>query len=127
MEATLVDRTAGISPARERFWGIIGGTIGALFGVGAALVATVLDGIPWIETGGMYPARFEQAQWLYLDGFLLFGLVVGTAFGVAALVYARRGSFPRTDTYGALLMAVLLLLLSGVILFIRVAALIQGA
>lgn len=127
MEATPLDRTAGINPTRERFWGMVGAAVGSVFGVGAALVATLLDGIPWQESGGAYPAIFEQHTWLYLDFFLLFGFGVGAAFGVAALVYARRGAYPRTDTYGALLMGLILLLLCGVILFVRIMAMIGGA
>jgi hypothetical protein len=48
---------AGTSPARERRWGLIGGTLGSLYGVGAGLVAIVVEGAPWWPTG-TYPPFF---------------------------------------------------------------------
>ena len=39
LEDNPIDKKAGLSPVRERRWGLIGGTVGPLVGVGAALVA----------------------------------------------------------------------------------------
>ena len=43
-------REAGTSPAREQRWGMIGGTLGSLYGVGAALIALLVEGAPWWPT-----------------------------------------------------------------------------
>ncbi len=122
MEPTPLDRTAGLSPNREKFWGMVGALTGSGFGIGAALIAYFIDGMPMRESG-MYPSIFKRPDLLALDVFLLIGLCVGAAFGIAGLLYARNGKYPRTDAYGAMLMAVILLLLCGVILFIRLSAL----
>jgi hypothetical protein len=120
-----VERSAGVSAARERRWGLIGAAAGALAGGGCALVAVLLDGASWYESGP-YPAVFREARPLAIDVYLLLVLFVGLGFSVAALVHARRSAFPRSDALGAGLLGSLLGMLAGVILFIRVFALTRG-
>jgi hypothetical protein len=117
-----VDRSAGLSPARERRWGLIGGLAGALAGSICALVAVYLDGASWLESGP-YPAVFREPRLLAVDVCLLAFIVVGLGFSVAALVFVRRSPFPRSEGYGAGLIGALLSVLGGVILFIRLVAL----
>jgi hypothetical protein len=120
-----VNPSAGVSAARERRWGLIGGSAGAFAGVGCGLVAVFMDGASWFESGP-YPSFFREARLLAIDVYLLLMLVAGLGFSVAALVLARRSPFPRSDAYGAGLLGALLGVLAGVILFIRVFALTRG-
>lgn len=121
-EARAVERAAGLSDSRERRWGWLGGVIGSLVGVGAALVAVVLDGAFWYEAGP-FPSVFRERRLLAIDVYLLGSVVVGLGFSLAALLQARRSPFPRSDAYGAGLLGALLSVLGGAILFVRVLAL----
>ncbi len=125
LEERPIDRTAGLSPARERRWGLIGGLAGALAGCTCALVAVYLDGASWLESGP-YPAIFREPRLLAIDVCLLVFIVLGLGFSVAALVSVRRSPFPRSEAYGAGLIGALLSVLGGVILFIRLVALTGG-
>lgn len=120
-----VDPSAGVSASRERLWGLIGGSAGALAGVGSGLVAVLIDGAPWFESGP-YPSLFREPRLLAIDVYLLLVLVAALTFSATALVLARRSPFPRSDAYGAGLLGTLLGVLPGVILFIRVLALTRG-
>jgi hypothetical protein len=120
-----VDRSAGLSPARERRWGWIGGAAGALAGCTCGRVAVYVDGASWYESGP-YPAIFREPRLLAIDVCLLVFIVLGLGFSVAALISARRSPFPRTEAYGAGLIGALLSALGGVILFIRLVALTGG-
>ena len=124
-EARAVEPSAGVSAARERRWGLIGGVVGAATGAGAALVAVYLDGASWFESG-LYPSVFREARLLAIDLYLLLVILVGVGFSLAALVQVRRSPFPRSDAYGAGLLGALLAVLGGVILFVRVFALTRG-
>jgi len=119
-----VDRKTGLSPTRERTWGWIGGTVGSLFGIGAALVAMVLDGVPWYSSGP-YPLVFTEQRLLAIDFYLLAALVVGLGFSTAAAIFSRRSPYPRTDAFGAGLLGVILTGVSGFVFFTRLVALIQ--
>jgi len=121
MERT-VSPEDGRSGAHERRWGLIGGLVGSLTGVGAAAVAILIDGVPPFE-GGPWPSVFREPRLLAIDVYLLGALLVGAGFSVAGMVSARRGAFPRTDAYGAALVGTLLLTLAGLILFVRILAL----
>jgi len=125
IEERPIERAAGISAARERRWGWIGGTAGALAGCASALTAVLVDGAPWFEPGP-YPSIFREPRLLAVDVCMLFMLVAGLGFAATALVHARRSSFPRSDSYGAGLIGALLAALGGLILFIRVVALTRG-
>ena len=116
---------AGTSAARERRWGLIGGTLGSLYGVGAALIAVVVEGAPWWPTG-TYPPFFATPRLLAFDVYLAFALATGVGFLVAALVLARVSRYPRTDVSGALVTGLVLALTSGAILFTRLLAVIRG-
>jgi hypothetical protein len=104
---------------------VVGGALGALFGIGSALIAVYVQGARWIETP--YPAFFSQRHVLAYDVFLLAGLAVGAGFLVAALLLCRFGRYPRTDAFGALLIGTILVALSTAILLTRLVAIIRGA
>jgi hypothetical protein len=125
LEERPIDRAEGLSPARERKWGLVGGLAGALAGCTCALVAVYLDGASWLESGP-YPAIFREPRLLAVDVCLLAFIVVGLGFSVAGLVSVRRSPFPRSEAYGAGLIGALLSVLGGVILFIRLVALTGG-
>ena len=112
----------GLSGARERRWGLMGGLVGSLVGLGAAAVAVLIDGVSPRE-GGPWPSVFEEPRLLAIDVYLPAALVVGMGFSVSALLSARRGPFPRTDAYGAGLVGEMLTTLAGLIFFVRILAL----
>ncbi len=119
-------REAGTSPVRERRWGMIGGTLGSLYGVGAALIALLVEGAPWWPTG-TYPPFFTTPRLLAFDVYMIAALVTGVGFLVAALALARLSRYPRTDASGALVLGLVLGLTSGAILFARLVAVVRGA
>jgi hypothetical protein len=114
---------SGTSPARERRWGRIGGTLGSLYGVGAALIAIFVEGAPWWPTG-TYPPFFATPRLLTFDVYMTVALATGLGFLVAALVLARRSPYPRTDVSGAGLTGLVLTATSGAILFTRLLAIV---
>jgi hypothetical protein len=120
-----VGREAGTNPARERRWGVIGGTLGSLYGVGSALIAVFVEGAPWWPTG-TYPAFFATPRVLVFDVYLALALVTGVGFLVAGLVLARLSRYPRTDVSGALVLGLVLGLTSGAILLTRLLAVVRG-
>jgi hypothetical protein len=117
-----VDRSSGTSSSRERKWGFIGGLAGAAVGIGSAAIAVGIDGASFYETGP-YPRIFRSGEILALDLYLLAVLLAGASFSAAALVFARSSPYPRTECYGAGLTGLILSLLAGLILFIRLMAL----
>ena len=123
LEENPVDKKAGLSPSRERRWGLIGGTVGPLVGVGAALVAVGIDGVPW-NSSGPYPLVFTEPRLLALDVFLVLVFLAGMGFSTAGLIYSRRSSYTRTDAFGAGLMGTILMGVGGLVFFTRLAALI---
>jgi hypothetical protein len=125
IEGRQIAPEAGTSPARERRWGVIGGTLGALYGLGAALIAVYVEGAPWWPAGP-YPAFFATPRLLVFDLYLASALVTGVGFLVAALVLARVSPYPRTDAGGALIAGLVLALTSGAILCTRFLAIMRG-
>ena len=123
LEDNPIDKKAGLSPVRERRWGLIGGTVGPLVGVGAALVAIGIDGVPW-NSSGPYPLVFTEPRLLALDIYLFVVFLTGLGFSTAAAVFSKRSSYPRTDAFGAGLLGTILMGVSGLVLFTRLAALI---
>jgi len=127
VEESRFDRPAargiGASDARERLWGLIGGVVGASFGVGSFLVAWLVDGASWSElSGAPYPPFLAARRTIGLDYYLLGAVLLGLAFLAQALLRLRLGRYPRSDGYGATLIGGLLCVLGGVILFVRVFA-----
>jgi hypothetical protein len=94
-----ISTAAGRSARRARRWGVVGGVLGSLFGIGSALIAVYVHGAQWAEAP--YPAFFSQRHVLAYDVFLLFGLAVGAGFLVAALLLCRFGRYPRGATVSA--------------------------
>jgi hypothetical protein len=120
-----ISTTAGRSARRERRWGVAGGVLGSLFGLGSALIAVYVEGARWTEAP--YPAFFSQRHVLTYDVFLMAGLTVGAGFLVAALMLCRLGRYPRTDAFGALLIGTILVVLGAAILLTRLFAIIRDA
>jgi hypothetical protein len=104
---------------------MIGGTVGSLYGVGAALIALFVEGAPWWPTG-TYPPFFATPRVLVFDVYLALSLITGVGFLVAALVLARLSRYPRTDVSGALVLGLVLGLTSGAILLTRLMAVVRG-
>lgn len=111
---------------RERIWGLAGGAIGATFGIGSALIAMLVEGAP-ATPSGFYPQFFTSPRLLAFDAFLLLTLIVGLAFMGLALIFARVGRYPRTDCFGAGLLGTILSALGGLLIFVRLVAVIRGA
>jgi hypothetical protein len=120
-----VDREAGVSASRERKWGLVGGLAGTVVGVGSAAVAVGIDGAAFYETG-LYPRIFQRREILAMDLYMLAVLIAGTGFSAAALLLARRSPYPRTECFGAGLMGLILSFLAGVLLLLRLMALLAA-
>ena len=120
-----IGREAGTSSVRERRWGLLGGLLGALYGLGSAFIAVYVEGAPW-WSGGPYPAFLATPRVLTFDLYLGSALATGVGFLVAALALARLSRYPRTDASGALVVGLVLGLTSGVILFARLLAVVRG-
>ena len=117
------ERAVGVSAARERLWGVVGGLVGSSVGVGSFLVAWLIDRAPWNElSGAPYPPFLAARRMIGLDYYLLSVVLLGMAFLACALLGLRLGRFPRSDGYGATLVGGLLCALGGVVLFVRVFA-----
>ncbi|HEX9722780.1 MAG TPA: hypothetical protein VGC53_00690 [Vicinamibacteria bacterium] len=123
LEENPLDKTAGLSPSRERRWGMIGGTVGSLVGIGAGLIGFAIDGVPWYSSGP-YPDVFTEHRLLALDVYLLVVFFAGLGFSTAAAIYSRRSAHPRSDAFAAGLLGTILMGISGLIFFTRVVALI---
>jgi hypothetical protein len=122
-----VGQAAGVSGRRERWWGVTGGFIGGLAGVGSLLVPWLLEGTPLRELWGTpYPPIFARRSIMALDYYFL-GLVgLGLVFLEAAVVALRWSRFPRTDGAAAALLGTVLCALGGVVLFVRLWAVVHG-
>lgn len=116
----------GLAARRERIWGLTGGAIGVSFGVGSALIAMLVEQAPAFSSG-LYPQFFSSPRLVAYDAFLLLTLMVGLAFMGLALVFARVGRYPRTDGFGAGLLGTILSALGGLLIFLRLVAVIRGA
>lgn len=122
MEQT-VEREAGVSPKRERRWGIIGGAAGSLAGTGAFLISWLMQGesLASMISGGT-PEFFKRREVLPIDWYFVALVVAGGIFQGLALYHARVSRHPRSDCYGAGLTGVILSLLGGILLFARLRA-----
>ena len=125
IEDSPVDRKAGMSPSRERLWGLVGGIVGPVVGVGAGVIAIAVDGIPWY-TSGLYPLIFTEQRLLALDAYMILVFLVGVGFATAGAVYSRKSLYPRSDGFGAALLGTILMGVSGLVFFVRLLALIRA-
>ena len=107
---------------RERQWGLFAGIVGAIFGLGSALIAVYIEGARWWSSSRPYPQFFARHALLTYDYFLACALIVGAMFQIGALWTARTGRYPRTDAFGGTLVGMILMLLAGVLLFTRLFA-----
>jgi hypothetical protein len=115
-----VEPPAGISSSRERRWGIVGGLVGAGVGVGSLLIAWAIQGEPLRDlSGSPYPPLFTRRTMMPLDYYFLAVFLVGTGFLAAAVFVARRGRYPRSDGFGAVLIGTVLSTVAGLVFFIR--------
>jgi len=115
-----IEPLAGLSADRERRWGVVGGVVGGVAGVGSFFVAWVIQGAPLRELmGSPYPPFFARRGMMVLDYYFLGLVVLGLGFLTTALVALRVGRYPRTDGSGAALIGTILCALGGVILFMR--------
>jgi hypothetical protein len=118
-----VEPPAGTSWQRERHWGLIGGLVGAVVGIGGLVVAWLVQGEAWRDlTGSPYPPVLEKQELQLIDFYFLGVLVVGAGFLVRALIALRVGRYPRSDGFGATLIGLILCALGGTILFVRLIA-----
>jgi hypothetical protein len=62
-----VEPSAGTSWERERHWGLIGGLVGALVGVGGLVVAWLVQGEAWDDLAGSPPAVLEKQELQVID------------------------------------------------------------
>ena len=123
-EARPLEPTAGMSGTREHLWGLVGGLVGSVAGVGSFLVAWFVDRAPLRELmGAPYPPFLATRGMIGLDYYFLGMVGVGLASLVGALASVRRGHFPRSDSFGAMLIGTLLCTLGGLVFFIRLFAL----
>jgi hypothetical protein len=121
-----VPANAGISPRRERMWGLVGGLMGVAVGGGSAAIAVFVEGADLWSSSAPYPAFFTKRELLVYDVFLALVISVGAAFAVAGIMLIRRGKYPRTDGFGTLLASAILTVLGGALLFTRLIAIIRG-
>ena len=119
------ESTIGMAARRERLWGLAGGAIGATVGIASALTAMLVQGAPAFSPG-FYPRFFSSPRLLAFDAFLLLTLIVGLGFMGLALVFARVGRYPRTDCFGAGVLGTILSALGGLLIFVRLVAVIRG-
>jgi hypothetical protein len=125
MTETPIAMTEGLSGQRDRRWGWIGGVLGTAVGLGSAAIGVFVEGANAYQSSP-YPPFFTKQQLLAYDVFLGSVVVVGGAFGIAAMVLARRSRFPRTDALGAALAGTILMLLGSALLFTRLIAVVRG-
>ena len=126
MESKEMKLRDGRSSRRERTWGRVGAIVGTCVGVGAALVAVYLDGMPWTQGPNPYPSIFAKMALLSLDVFLLGIVIAGVGFSILALFFTRRSPYPRSDAFGAALMGLILSSTGGLMFFLRICAMIRG-
>ena len=125
MNETPSATTEGVSRRRDRMWGWTGAVLGIAVGIGSAVIAVFVEGADALQSSP-YPPFFTKRQLLMYDAFLAAVVVVGAAFGVAAILLARRSRFPRTDALGAALAGTILMLLGSALLFTRLIAVVRG-
>lgn len=122
-----VGQQAGVSSRRERLWGWGSGLIGALVGVGGLLVVYLVRDIPLRElVGGPYPPVFTRRSMIALDYYFLGLIALGLTILEGGVLVLRKSKYPRTDGAGATLLGTVLCALGGVVLFVRLWAVVHG-
>jgi hypothetical protein len=97
--------------------------VGSVAGGASFLVAWLIDHAPLHElSGAPYPPFLATREMIALDYYFLGMVSVGLAFLIGALASVRRGRFPRSDGFGAILIGTLLSALGGLVLFVRLFA-----
>jgi hypothetical protein len=119
--------TDGLSPRRDRAWGLIGGALGVAVGVGSAAIAIFVEGANAFESSVPYPRFFTKRELLTYDIFLALVIAAGAAFAISAVVFAKRSRFPRTDAMGGALCGAVLLVLGSALMFTRLIAITRGS
>src|ERR1044072_2653956 len=100
-----IGRAAGGSPGRERLWGVVGGVIGSLVGVGGLVVALAFHDGPLRDLiGSPYPRGVARRTMIPLDYCFLGLVALGFVFLEGGVVALRFSRFPRTDGMGAALL-----------------------
>jgi hypothetical protein len=122
-----VGQMAGVSGRRERVWGVVGGVIGSLVGIGGLLVALLVQEAPLRELlGAPYPPLFTRRSMIALDYYFVGLVAVGLIFLEGGVLALRKSKYPRTDGAGAALVGTVLCALGGVVLFVRLWAVVHG-
>jgi vacuolar-type H+-ATPase subunit I/STV1 len=115
-----MEPSSGLSLRRERFWGLIGGIVGSIVGSGGFLIAWLIQNEAWGDmVTSPYPVFFRRREMMPLDFYFLALVFAGLLFMLIALIHIRSGAYPRTDGFGAALVGTILSALGGVILFLR--------
>jgi hypothetical protein len=107
-------------------WGVVGGVLGVVVGLGSAAIAVFIEGADPSASSSPYPPFFAKRQLLVYDVFLALVMLSGVAFAIGGILLTRRGSYPRTDALGALLVSAVLAALGGALVFTRLIAVIRG-
>jgi hypothetical protein len=122
-----VGQMAGVSGRRERIWGVVGGLIGSLVGVGGLLVTLLVQETPFRELwGAPYPPLFTRRSMIPLDYYFVGLVALGLVFLEGGVLALRKSKYPRTDGAGAALVGTVLCALGGVVLFVRLWAVVHG-
>jgi hypothetical protein len=123
-----IETAAGLSGRRERFWGLVGGTVGSAVGIGAFAIAWLVQGASAGEmSGAPYPSFLARRVMMPLDYYFLALILVGLAFLGSGLFATRFGRYPRSDGFGATLLGTILCALGGIVLFVRLWAVLHGS
>jgi hypothetical protein len=121
-----VGEAAGASGGRARLWSVLTGLVACLVPVGVVLVLVLVQDTPVGQLWGAPPPLFTRRTLTTLDYYFL-GLVgLGLLFLEGAILALRRSRYPRTDGAGAALVGTLLCALGGVVLFVRLWAVVHG-
>jgi hypothetical protein len=122
-----IGHQVGVSGRRERIWGWVGGVIGSLVGAGGLLVVFLVQDVPLRELwDAPYPPVFARRSMIALDYYFVGLVALGLVFLEAGVLALRKSRYPRTDGAGAALLGTVLCALGGVVLFVRLWAVVHG-
>ncbi len=106
------------NPARAREWSLVGGLVWIIAALGGLVIARLQE--TGAEAG--WRVAFERPELGALDIWWFTVVVAGAVFLAVALYGALRSQAPRTDAFGAGLTGAVLSTVGGVILFLRLLA-----